>query len=96
MIRYAEAVFNGHPDKFCDILADHLIEEAYKADAEAYGQIEVSVWSDVVWLSGSIVTEKCYPKALSKSSRMSDIISATPENYIDAGKYKYRTKYVSR
>ncbi len=93
MIRYAEAVFNGHPDKFCDILADHLIEEAYKADAEAYGQIEVSVWSDVVWLSGSIVTRK----VLSKSTEqiVKDVgyhIGYTPENYIDAGKYKIQNE----
>ncbi len=89
MIRYAEAVFNGHPDKFCDILADHMIEEAYKADADAYGQIEVGVWSDVVWLSGGIVTRK--PLTKSAEQIVMDVgchIGYTPDNYTDAAKYR--------
>ncbi len=89
MIRYVEAVFNGHPDKFCDILADHIIEEAYKADAEAYGQVEVGVWSDVVWLSGGIVTRK--PLSKSAEQIVTDVgyhIGYTQDNYIDAAKYR--------
>jgi S-adenosylmethionine synthetase len=56
MIRVAEAVFDGHPDKFCDIIADSLIAEGYEIDPDCYGQVEVGVWSDAVWLSGVIVT----------------------------------------
>lgn len=56
MIYFSEAVFNGHPDKFCDILADGLLAKAYQLDRECYGQIEVSVWSDAVWFSGAIAT----------------------------------------
>ena len=93
MIRYAEAVFNGHPDKFCDILADHMIEEAYRADAEAYGQIEVGVWSDVVWLSGGIVTRK--PLSRSAEQIVRDVgfyIGYTSDNHVDAEKYKVRNE----
>jgi S-adenosylmethionine synthetase len=49
----SEAVLDGHPDRFCDQLADALIAEAYAVDPEAYGQIEVSAWSDLVWFSGA-------------------------------------------
>jgi S-adenosylmethionine synthetase len=58
MIRYAEAVLEGHPDKFADQIADRIIEEAYRFDDEAYGQIEVGVWSDRIWLNGSIATRQ--------------------------------------
>lgn len=58
MKRQAEAVLNGHPDKFCDLIADRLIRELYKIDAEAYAQIEVSVWSDLIFLTGGAVTRQ--------------------------------------
>lgn len=91
MIRYAEAVFNGHPDKFCDILADHIIEEAYRADDGAYGQIEVGVWSDVVWISGGTLTRKPLSKSTEEIVRdVGYIVGYTPENYIDARKYKVK------
>lgn len=93
MIRYAEAVFNGHPDKFCDILADHIIEEAYRADTGAYGQIEVGVWSDVVWLSGSLLTRKPLPKSAEQIVRdVGRQIGYTPDNYINAEKYKVKNE----
>ena len=56
MIRIAEAVLPGHPDKFCDQIADAIVQEAIKADSEAFVQIEVGVWSDQAWLSGNIVS----------------------------------------
>ena len=58
MKRQAEAVLNGHPDKFCDLVADRLIRALYKVDPEAYAQIEVSVWSDILILTGGAVTRK--------------------------------------
>jgi S-adenosylmethionine synthetase len=45
MIRVAEFVLPGHPDKFCDAVADAIIAEVLKVDADGYGQVEVSVWS---------------------------------------------------
>ena len=56
MIRIAEGVLPGHPDKFCDQIADAIVCEAMMADPEAFAQIEVGVWSDQVWLSGNIVS----------------------------------------
>ena len=44
MKRIAETVLNGHPDKFCDILADRMIREVFRADPFARAQVEVSVW----------------------------------------------------
>jgi S-adenosylmethionine synthetase len=58
MIRLAEAVLPGHPDRFCDQVADAIVAEALRADPEAFAQIEVGVWSDQAWLSGSTVTRR--------------------------------------
>jgi len=58
MIRIAEGVLPGHPDKFCDQIADAIVCEAMMADPEAFAQIEVGVWSDQVWLSGNIVSRQ--------------------------------------
>ena len=43
MRRYSEVVFNGHPDKFCDILADRIIRQAYQTDPDASAHVEISV-----------------------------------------------------
>jgi len=58
MIRFSEMVLPGHPDKFCDQVADEIVAECYRVDAEAYCQVEVSCWSDEIWLTGGIVTRK--------------------------------------
>ena len=56
MIRMSEVVLPGHPDKFCDQVADAIVAECYQADPRAYCQAEMSVWSDQVFLTGGIVT----------------------------------------
>ncbi len=56
MKRYSEVVLNGHPDKFCDLVADRLVREICKSDPAAYAQIEVAVWSDMIFLTGGVVT----------------------------------------
>lgn len=56
MIRCSETVLRGHPDKFCDQIADRIIHAAYQVDPEAYGQIEVATWSDWIWINGGIAT----------------------------------------
>jgi len=61
MIRVAEFVLPGHPDKFCDAVADAIIAEVLKVDADGYGQVEVSVWSDQVLLTGSVCTRRLIP-----------------------------------
>ena len=55
MIRFSEMVLPGHPDKFCDQVADAIVAECYRADPEAYCQVEVSCWGDEIWLTGGIV-----------------------------------------
>ena len=89
MIRISEMVLAGHPDKFCDQVADAFIAEAMKIDLDAYGQVEVSAWSDQVWLSGGI----CTRRPMDKPTR--DIVMETgraigydADNHIDAGQYK--------
>lgn len=89
MIRLAEAVLPGHPDKFCDQVADALVAEAIKADPAAFAQVEVGVWSDQVWLSGNIVTRK--PLARSSAEVLVDVglsLGFDETNWIDARRYK--------
>jgi S-adenosylmethionine synthetase len=89
MIRYAEAVLQGHPDKFSDQIADRIIEEAYSFDAEAYGQIEVSVWSNHIFLSGATATRK--PFATPVRDLVVEVgraIGYTRENHIDVAQYE--------
>jgi S-adenosylmethionine synthetase len=48
MIRFSEMVLPGHPDKFCDQVADAIVA----FDRQAYCQVEVGVWCDQIWISG--------------------------------------------
>ncbi len=54
MIRCSEAVLDGHPDKFCDQLADTLLDEASRHHPGAYGQVECGIWSNRIWVSGLV------------------------------------------
>ena len=38
MIRISEMVLPGHPDKFCDQVADAVIAECVAIDPDAHGQ----------------------------------------------------------
>jgi S-adenosylmethionine synthetase len=89
MIRISEAVLPGHPDKFCDQVADAIIAECARIDPGCYAQVEVSVWSDQVWLSGGI----CTSRPISRSLR--DVVVETglnigyvPGSHIDASRYQ--------
>ena len=42
MIRISEMVLAGHPDKFCDQVADAVISEAMEIDLDADGQVEIA------------------------------------------------------
>ena len=89
MIRCAEAVLDGHPDKFSDRIADRLIEEAYRFDAEAYGQIEVGVWSDRIWLSGGIATRQPFTTPVRDLVvEVGKRIGYTRGNHIDVERYQ--------
>lgn len=89
MKRYSEAVLNGHPDKFCDLVADRIVREAYRADPEAYAQVEVSVWSDVLFLTGGIVTSADARIDVNDVvRRLGTEIGYVPGNHIDVNRYR--------
>ena len=58
MIRVSETVLPGHPDKFCDQVCDAIVQHCYQVDPQAYCQVEMSCWSDQVFLTGGIVTAR--------------------------------------
>ena len=89
MIRVSEMVLPGHPDKFCDQVADAVIAECVAIDADAYGQVEVSTWSDHVWLSGGICTRKPLGRKLEEIVVETGLaLGYRPGNHIDASRYK--------
>ena len=91
MIRVSEAVLPGHPDKFCDQIADEVIAEAVRADPDAYGQVEVGVWSDQVWLSGSLCTRRPLQARLEEVvERVGRRVGYTDGNWIDAARYQVK------
>lgn len=89
MIRCAEAVLDGHPDKFYDIIADRIVQLAMDQDPVACVQVEVGVWSDQIWLSGAIVTGQ--ELDLDTAQLIHEIgieIGYTRDNHIDALRYR--------
>jgi len=88
-MRISEAVLAGHPDKFCDQVADAVIAACMAVDADAYGQVEVAAWSDEVWLNGGICTREALQRPLA------DIVIETGRavgycggNWVDASRYR--------
>ena len=61
MIRVSEMVLAGHPDKFCDQIADAIVGACMAFEPEAYCQVEVAAWGDEVWLNGGIATDGALP-----------------------------------
>ena len=97
MIRVSEMVLPGHPDKFCDQVADAVIAECVGIDADAFGQIEVSVWGNRVWLTGGTCTRRPLEKT------MRDIVIETglaigyaPGISIDATRYEVTSSVLER
>jgi S-adenosylmethionine synthetase len=100
MIRHSEAVLAGHPDKFCDQIADRVVEAAYRIDPEAYAQIEVAAWSDRIFLNGATVTRSPFEFDLKdliteigiETGNCRDALrynaSDTGANHIDAEQYR--------
>ncbi len=88
MIHFAEAVLPGHPDKFCDRIADAIVLEALQADPCAFAQVEVGVWADQLWLSGNIVTRSALPRSLADIVLEAGLsIGLDGSNWIDARRY---------
>jgi len=89
MIHCAEAVLPGHPDKFCDRIADAIVAEALAADPHAFAQIEVGVWSDEAWLSGNIVTRKPLKLSLAEILVQTGLsIGLDSTSRVDATRYR--------
>lgn len=89
MIRVSEMVLPGHPDKFCDQVADTIVAACHQIDEDAYCHVEVSVWSDQVWLSGRLVTRQPLQKSLTELVIETGIaIGYTGGNSVDATRYK--------
>jgi S-adenosylmethionine synthetase len=97
MIRVSEMVLPGHPDKFCDQVADAVIAECVKIEPDAYGQVEVSAWSDSVWLSGGICTRRPLEKPIQDIVIETGLaIGYTPGNHIDAARYQVTSTICQR
>ena len=97
MIRMSEVVLPGHPDKFCDQVADAIVAECYAADPRAYCQVEMSTWCDQVFLTGGIVTRRPLRRA------MVDIVCSVGRDIgyvagsaIDADRYEVRDTVCQR
>jgi hypothetical protein len=89
MIRVSEMVLPGHPDKFCDQVADAVIAACVAVDADAYGQVEVSTWSDHVWLSGGICTRRPLPQTLESLVVEAGLAAGYgADNWIDPRRYR--------
>ena len=58
MIRMSEVVLPGHPDKFCDQVADAIIAECYAIDRRRLRPGRGDVGRDQVFLSGGICTRR--------------------------------------
>ncbi len=89
MIRMSEAVLPGHPDKFCDQVADAIVAASMGADPDAYCQVEVAVWSGSLWLSGAIVSRDPLHADLEEIVRETgNAIGYNRLNHIDVARYQ--------
>lgn len=57
LLRPAEWVLPGHPDKLADAIADTLVQAAVEREAKALCAIEVAVHRDAVYLTGRLACE---------------------------------------
>ncbi|MBK6582089.1 MAG: methionine adenosyltransferase domain-containing protein [Gammaproteobacteria bacterium] len=88
MIRVSETVLPGHPDKFCDQVCDAIVQHCYQVDPQAYCQVEMSCWSDQVFLTGGIVTARPLRKTLEQIVRETGHeLGYVAGNAIDAERY---------
>jgi S-adenosylmethionine synthetase len=89
MIRMSEVVLPGHPDRFCDQVADAIVRACYEVDPRAYCQVEVSAWSDHLFLTGGIVTRRPLVKSLPDIARQVGLeVGYVPGSAIDATRYQ--------
>ena len=53
----AEMVADGHPDKFCDQVADSILDHAIKQDPESRVAIECLAKNDLLVISGEMTSK---------------------------------------
>lgn len=89
MIRQAEAVLDGHPDRFCDLVADSIVFDLCREEPDAYAQIEVAVWSDLLILTGAAFTrDGRRPDVRRLIVELGRRIGYSPDNHIDVERYR--------
>lgn len=88
MIRVAEMVLPGHPDKFCDQVADAIVQACYASDPAAYCQVEMSCWSNRVYLTGAVATQDPLAEPLAEIvRRTAREIGYVAGNAVDGDRY---------
>ncbi|MBK6900451.1 MAG: methionine adenosyltransferase domain-containing protein [bacterium] len=88
MIRISEIVLPGHPDKYCDQVADAIVAECVRIDPDAYAQIEIAVWSCQLWLTGGVCTRRPLARPLRDIVVETGLaIGYVPGNHVDANRY---------
>lgn len=89
--RVSESVLPGHPDKFCDQIADGIICEISEKAPCGYSQIEVAVWSDEIYINGGvIVPEKIDIDVSNIVQRIGLDIGYAEGSVIDVFRYKIK------
>ena len=53
----SESVTNGHPDKVCDQIADAILDELLKKDADSRVAIEVAIKDNFVFIFGEVTSK---------------------------------------
>jgi len=89
VIRVCEAVLPGHPDKFCDQIADAIVAAASAVEPDAYCQTEVCAWSNEVFLTGGIATRAPFTADLGALvRRVAREVGYCGGNWIDGDRYR--------
>ena len=96
MKHFSEAVLDGHPDRFCDLIADRIMTASVKQDPEAFAQIEASIWRDQVFLTGTIATSRPLELDTTTLIRTTGLETGyRPGNRIDATRFQV-TDHITR
>ncbi|HBH5716446.1 TPA: methionine adenosyltransferase, partial [Enterococcus faecium] len=56
VVRSAESVCIGHPDKLCDLIADHILDDILTLDPTARVAVEVMASGRRIIVTGEITT----------------------------------------
>lgn len=88
MKHFSEAVLDGHPDRFCDLIAERIMKESMAQDPDAFAQIEASVHRDQLFLTGTIATREPFMADINALVRNTGAdIGYGSGNHIDASNF---------